>query len=187
MRTWYIPSLGNHRCICDVRVCIAYLEHRLTFPTRVSVQSLTTANQWRTLICIFKSQLYMKELRPPALDGIRINNFSIDNLTTRTPPIIWNLKGLNFRQWNRSGFLNLMKIISIYQHFQIPRLYNILGLQHYTSQNVRLKVHKEIMKSRFLSTASDNHLDSLMILALHKYILKNIHSLYLENDTHIIL
>ena len=47
-------------------------------------------------------------------------------------------------------------------------------IQHswFTALNVALKEHEEIMKSRFLSTASDDHLDSLVIIALHKYILK---------------
>ena len=63
--------------------------------------------------------------------------------------------------------------------FQNPTcLYNYLGLQRYKSAIVELKEHEEIMKSRFLSTANDDRLESLMITALHKYMLKNIHSLY---------
>ena len=69
-------------------------------------------------------------------------------------------------------------------HFQLSTfpnptcLYKILGLQRYQAAIDALKEHEEIMKSRFLSTASDDRLDSLMIIALHKYILKNIYSLY---------
>ena len=50
-----------------------------------------------------------------------------------------------------------------------------------------MKEHEEIMKSRFLSTVSYDRPDSCMIIALYKYMLKNIHSLYWENDRQIIL
>ena len=69
-------------------------------------------------------------------------------------------------------------------HFELStfpnptHLYKILGLQRYQSATDAMKEHMKIMKSHFLSMASDDRLDSLMIIALHKYILKNIRSLY---------
>ena len=61
-------------------------------------------------------------------------------------------------------------------------LYKILGLQRCQSAIDALAKHEEIMKSHFLSTVSDDRLDSLMIIALPKYILKNIHSPYSKDD-----
>ena len=51
-------------------------------------------------------------------------------------------------------------------------LYNILGLQRYKSAIVEQKDNEKIMNSSFLSTASNDRLASMMIIALHKYVLK---------------
>ena len=61
-------------------------------------------------------------------------------------------------------------------------VYKILGFQRYRSAIDELNEHEEIMKSRFLPTASDDRLDSLIIIAFHKYILKNIDILWWNND-----
>ena len=109
----------------DVHVC---QEHRLYFSARVPVQSPICANQWRTLTRILSLSSMWST---PAVDGIRTHNLWIDNLclTTRTPPLLANLKGLNFRPRNHSGFSNYLKIIFSYQqllHFQIPHVYTKL-------------------------------------------------------------
>ena len=65
-------------------------------------------------------------------------------------------------------------------HFQLSTFQNsicfnnILGCNA-TSKTIiaELKERDEIMKSGFLSTASDDRLDGLMIIALHKYISEN--------------
>ena len=164
------------------------LEHRLSFSTRVSVQSLANVNQQRTLTRILSTSC--GRLRPTCLDGSRIHNFSIDNLCliTRTLPLLTKLKAINFMQWNQTRILKSFEDYFQLSTFPNPTcLYNILVLQRYKSAIVELKEREEIMMSRVLSTASDDRLDSLMIIALHKYILKNIHSLYWKNDRQIIL
>ena len=133
-----------HGGICDVRVCIVCLEHLLSFSTRVLVQSLITANQRRTLY--FKSQPYLEDLGRSAVDGIRTHNILIDNLclTTRTPPLIANLKALNFKQWHLYGFSNPLKIIPLTNISNHTCLYKILGLQRYPSA---IDALKELRKS----------------------------------------
>ena len=69
----------------------------------------------------FKSQIYVENIGLPAVDGLEPTTSRLTIcLTTRTPPLIANLKTLNFRQWNQSWFSNPLSIISSYQHFQIP-------------------------------------------------------------------
>ena len=75
---------------------------------------------------VFKSQLNVEVLGPPAVGGIRTHNVLIDNLclTTRTSPLLANLKALYFMQWNQSACSHPLKIISSYQHFQIRIVYS---------------------------------------------------------------
>ena len=113
----------------------------------------------------------MEDLGPPAVVGIRTHNLLIDNLHV-------NIKALNFKQLNQSG------VSAFEDHFQLSTfpnptvLYKILGLQSYHLAIDALKEHEGIKKSCFLITVSDYRLESLMIIEIHKYILKNIHSLY---------
>ena len=96
-----------------------------------------TVNQRRARIH-FNSQVYVEDLGPPAMNGIRTHNFSIDNvcLTNRTPSLLANLKALNFRQWNQSGFSNPLQIISSYEHFKIQYVLTIFLVWNATSQQL---------------------------------------------------
>ena len=118
---------------CDVR--IVCLEHRLSFSTRVPVQSLTIANQRRTLTRILSpSSMWKTSAHLPRMVFEPTTLRSAISLTIRTPPLPANLKVLNFRQWNQSGFTNPFKIISSYQHFQIPHIYTTFLVCNATSQ-----------------------------------------------------
>ena len=80
--------------------------------------------------------------------------------------------------WRSFPVINISKSYMFIQHYFLATL----QVSNWCAERA-----EEIVKSRFLSTASDDRLDSLMIIALHKYILKNIHSLYWDNDKKIIL
>ena len=49
--------------------------------------------------------------------------WSTDSLTIRNPPLLANLKMLNLRQCNQSGFSNPLKTIASYKHSQVPQVY----------------------------------------------------------------
>ena len=104
-------------CVEDMPCSFVCLEHRLSFSSRVQEQSLTTANQRRTLT-YFKSWLYVKDLGPPVVDGIWTHNFWFDNLclTNSNPPLVANLKALNWFQamdsqtlWRSFPVINISK------------------------------------------------------------------------------
>ena len=131
----------------------------------------------------FTSQLYVEDLSPPAMDGIRTHNFSIDNqcLPLGLYRSLQILKCLISGNGIAQTFWR-----SFPSTFPNPTcLYKNLGLQCFNSATVALKEQEKIMKSCFLLTASGDRIDSLIIIAVHKYILKNILSLYWENDRQI--
>ena len=95
------PQISNERSpnLCMHCVC---LKHWLSFSTWVPVQSLIeypipnpnlSAKDTDTY---FKSQLYVEDPGPPAVDGIRAHNLVIDNLwlIIRRPPLL-----VNFKYW----------------------------------------------------------------------------------------
>ena len=125
------------RCSCMYCVCRL---HRLPFSTRITVQSLIIAKHRSTVTRIlsptsmWKTSAHLNHL--PWLGFEPITFWSTISLTIRTPPLLVNLKVLNFRQWNQSGFSNPLKIISSYQHFQIPRVCATFMTCNATSQQM---------------------------------------------------
>ena len=161
-------------------------KHRLYFSTRVPVQSLITANQRRTLTSILSSRYMWKISAHLPWMGFEPTTFwSTISLTIRIPPLIAHFKVLNFRKWNQSGFSNPLKIISSYQHFQIPHVYTTCLACNATIQ--QLLSWKSMRKSCSHVFCKQRVMIALMILALHKFIVKNIRSLYSENHWQIIL
>ena len=183
---------------CSCKYCLC-LEHRISFSTWVPVQSQSpiTANQQRTLLTrilspssIWKTSTHLPWMR------FESTIWSTISLTTRAPPLLAKLKALNFRQWNQSGFSDHLKIISSYRHFQIPCVYTTFLACSATDQQLsRWKSMKKSWSHLFcqhwvdslMIIALTDCLDSLMIIALQKYILKNFHSLYWENGRQISL
>ena len=157
------------------------LEHLPSFSTRVPVQSLITANHRRTLTRILSPNSMWKTPAHLMWMGFEPTTFD-DNLTIRILPLLANFTALNFRQWNLSGFSNPVKIISCCQHFQIPH-----SLQHFWLETLQVRNYCAERARRNQEVTFSINFDSVMIIALHKCILKNINSWCWENDRQIIL
>ena len=149
------------------RSCTYCQEHRLSFSIRAPVQSLITANHRRILTHILSLFFYVEDLSLPVVNGIFTQILLIDNLclTTRTQPLLVNLKALNFRQWIQSGFSNTLKINYSYHHFQISHVYTIFLSCNSTSQQLlRCKSMRKSWRHDFGKKTSENRHHSLVIL-----------------------
>ena len=127
----------------------------------------------------FKSQLNVKDPGLSAVDGIRTDNLLIDNLrlTTRTPTLLANLKGLNVRHSTSLDSQTLCRLFPVInnpkshmfiQHFELAKL------QVSNCCAERACITHEVT----FSAASDDHIEGSMITVLHKYISMKIHTLY---------
>ena len=140
--TWYIPSSDNQRgCAwwymkCSCTYCVFRIS-TILFNERAGAitDHCLSSNDTNTY---FRSKLYVQDISPYVVDGIRTRNLLIDNLclTTSTPPWLVNFQVLNFRQWNWSEFSNHFKIISSYQHFQIQHVDTTFLVCNATSQQL---------------------------------------------------
>ena len=164
---------GGMRCSFMYCVC---LEHQPSFSAQVPVQSLFTANLQSTLRHVFYVPSIWKTFA-------HMSWMEFEPTTFTAPCKV------------ESTYLQAMESFSILKpfedHFQLSTFpnptfqYSWLAMQKVSNCCAeRAWRNHEVI---FLLTASDDRLDSLIIIALHKYILKNIHSLYWENDRQIIL
>ena len=128
-------------------------------------------------------------LGPPAMDVIQTTTFwstiYILPLGLHRPLQIWKRvmsgNGISLDSqtlWRTFPVFNISEFYMFIQNSWLTKLPDALKTD-------ALKEHEKILKSRFLSTEGGDHLDSLVIFALHKYILKNI--LYWKNDRQKIL
>ena len=111
---------GGMWCSCMYCVC---LEHRLSISTRVPMQSLITSNQRRTLTRILSPSSMLKTSAHLPCVGFETTFWTTISVAIRTPLLLANLKAFTFRPLNQSECANPLKIISSYQHFEIPHVY----------------------------------------------------------------
>ena len=109
--------------ICDVRVCmmcVCRTSAILFGPSkayRCSHWSLSISKGQIFYILTLTRILgpsYVEDLGPPAMMGFEPTTpWSTTSLTSRTPPLLANLKVHNFRQWHQSVFSNPWRSVSI--------------------------------------------------------------------------